>query len=112
MIQVKVTRKKDYPSLIDSIEISGHAESGPYGYDLVCAGVSAVSIGMVNAVLTLSETDIKVEQGGEGGYLKVDLQSLPINKEMEKAQLLLEGMLISLQSIEMEYGKFIRIEES
>lgn len=107
MIQVTVKRKdRD----IQSIELSGHAESGPYGYDLVCAGVSAVSIGTVNAVMELSEIDLKVEQGGEGGYLMIAFPELLNNKEMEKAQLLLEGMLVSLISIENEYGEFIRIK--
>ena len=108
MIRVTVKRKDDK---IQSIELSGHAESGPYGYDLVCAGVSAVSIGTVNAVMELSEIDLKVEQGGKGGYLMIAFPELLRNKEMEKAQLLLEGMLVSLISIENEYGEFIRIKD-
>ena len=108
MIRVTVKRKDDK---IQSIELSGHAESGPYGFDLVCAGVSAVSIGTVNAVMELSEIDLKVEQGGKGGYLMIAFSELLCNKEMEKAQLLLEGMLISLISIENEYGEFIRIKD-
>ena len=28
--------------------LSGHAESGPYGHDLVCAAVSALTIGTAN----------------------------------------------------------------
>jgi hypothetical protein len=108
MIQVTVERQG---SLILLIEISGHAESGPYGYDLVCAGVSAVSIGAVNAVMELSAIDLKVEQGGEGGYLKIAFPEMLLDNKMEKAQLLLEGMLVSLRSIENEYGEFIRIDD-
>lgn len=108
MIRVTVKRKDDK---IQSIELSGHAESGPYGYDLVCAGVSAVSIGAVNAVTELSEIDLKVEQGGKGGYLMIAFPELLCNKEMEKAQLLFEGMLVSLISIENEYGELIRIND-
>ncbi|MHA6252126.1 ribosomal-processing cysteine protease Prp [Oceanobacillus sp. CAU 1775] len=109
MIRVTVKRKDNF---IQSIELSGHAESGPYGYDLVCAGVSAVSIGTVNAVMELSEVNLEIEQGGEGGYLKVAFPKMHDDKESEKAQLLFEGMLVSLKSIENEYGKFIRIIES
>src|SRR5690625_2519829 len=108
VIQVTVWRQNQS---IRSIEISGHAESGPYGHDLVCAGVSAVSIGAVNAVMELSDIDVKVEQGGKGGYLKIALPALLRDKEMEKAQLLLEGMLVSLRTIENEYGEFIRIDD-
>ena len=35
---------------IESILIKGHANCGDYGKDLVCAGVSAVSVGALNAL--------------------------------------------------------------
>lgn len=108
MIHVIVVRKEN---LIFSIELSGHAESGPYGYDLVCAAVSGVSMGMINAVMKLTEMDLNIEQGGEGGYLKVTFPTLQPNNELEKAQLLLEGMLVSLKSIELDYGEFIQLQE-
>ena len=108
MIQVKVTRNEE---LLESIEMTGHAGSGPYGYDLVCAAVSGISIGAVNAVMGLTDIDLKVKQGGYGGYLKVTFPSSS-HPDMDKAQLLLEGMLVSLKSIEMEYGKFIKIHEN
>lgn len=108
MIKVTVFRKKD---LIKAFELSGHAESGPYGYDLVCAGVSAVSIGAINAVLTLCEVDLDIEQSDDGGYLYVTIPDSIGSKKMERVQLLFEGMLISLSSIEQEYQPFITIED-
>ncbi|MFC2948477.1 ribosomal-processing cysteine protease Prp [Virgibacillus sediminis] len=107
MIQVTVFRSNNQ---IESFELSGHADSGPYGYDLVCAGVSAVSIGAVNAVMELCETDLEIEQGGEGGYLHVEIPRSLKGEKREKAMLLFEGMLVSLKSIEAEYGQFIRLE--
>ncbi|MBM7597818.1 uncharacterized protein YsxB (DUF464 family) [Virgibacillus halotolerans] len=106
MIQVTVYRSNN---LMTGFELSGHAESGPYGYDLVCAGVSAVSIGTVNAVTELCEADLEIEQGAEGGYLLVSLPKSLQGEKMEKVQLLFEGMLISLKSIEQEYRQFIHI---
>ena len=94
---------------ITAFELSGHAESGPYGYDLVCAGVSAVSIGAVNAVMELCDTNMEIEQGAEGGYLHVTLPKRLPFEQMEKVQLLFKGMLISLKSIELEYSQFIKI---
>ena len=109
MIQVTVYRTKD--ENIRSFEISGHAESGPYGYDLVCAGVSAVSIGAVKAVLELCDIDLEIKQGEEGGYLAVNIPNNLSPDERDKVQLLFEGMLISLKAIEMEYNKFIQIRQ-
>jgi hypothetical protein len=106
MIKVIVSRSNNE---ITTFELSGHAESGPYGYDLVCAAVSAVSIGTVNAAAVLGETDLEIKQGDEGGYLYVRIPDTLPNDKMEKIQLLFEGMIISLKSIEAEYNKFIKI---
>ncbi|MFD2046212.1 ribosomal-processing cysteine protease Prp [Ornithinibacillus salinisoli] len=106
MIQVTVSKENNQ---ITAFELSGHAESGPYGYDLVCAGVSAVSFGSINAVMALCNIDLEIEQGKEGGYLRVQVPH-SLNKEiMEKTQTLLEGMIISLETIEREYSQFIKI---
>ena len=108
MINVTLFRKDNK---IMGFELSGHANSGPYGYDLVCAGVSAVTFGAVNAILMLSELDLDIEQADDGGYLHVTLPDYVEAEAMEKAQLLLEGLLISLQTIEREYSQFINIQE-
>jgi|SRR5699024_2792713 len=108
MINVIICRKNDN---IESFEISGHANSGPYGYDLVCAGVSAVSFGAVNAALRLSETELEITQGGEGGYLSVSIPSEATAEQKEKIYQTFEVMFISLQTIEREYNQFIQIEE-
>ncbi|MFC4558945.1 ribosomal-processing cysteine protease Prp [Virgibacillus kekensis] len=107
MIKVTVYRKGN---LISNFELSGHAESGPYGYDLVCAGVSAVSFGAVNAVMELCESELEVEQGSQGGYLRVFIPDDIDQITMDKIQLLFEGMLVSLKTIEQEYSEFISIQ--
>jgi uncharacterized protein len=106
MINVTVYRDNNQ---IKSFELSGHAESGPYGYDLVCAGVSAVSFGAVNAVLKMTDIDLEIEQG-EGGYLRVTIPDSVETESKEKVQLLFEGMIISLETIERDYNQFIRIQ--
>lgn len=95
---------------ITAFEISGHANSGPYGYDLVCAAVSAVSFGAVNAVFELCQMELEIEQVGEGGYLFVTIpKSYPLRLK-QKAQLIFEAMVVSLQTIERDYNKFIQIK--
>lgn len=107
MINVTIYRSDNQ---ITAFELTGHADSGPYGYDLVCAGVSAVSIGAVNAAMELCQTELEIEQGNDGGYLHVILPESLDGEQKEKAQLLFEGMLISLKSIEIEYNQFITIQ--
>ncbi|SDI92833.1 ribosomal-processing cysteine protease Prp [Salimicrobium halophilum] len=89
-------------------EISGHAESGPYGQDLVCAAVSGVTFGATNALMEVADCDPEIEQGGEGGYLKVTLTGEDRTKE--QAQTLLEGLLISLRTIEQDNSQYITIK--
>ncbi|RFA34536.1 hypothetical protein CAI16_10895 [Virgibacillus dokdonensis] len=108
MIQVIVFREDEQ---IRAFELSGHAESGPYGYDLVCAGVSAVSVGSINAVLALCEVDLDINQSDNGGYLHVTIPDSISSEEMRRVQLLFEGMLVSLSSIEQDYGQFITIQD-
>lgn len=106
MINISIFRENNQ---IIAFELSGHAESGPYGYDLVCAGVSAVSFGAVNGIHALCNIDLEIEQVDDGGYLYVALPPDISTEVNDQAQLLLEAMIISLQTIEREYSQFIKI---
>ncbi|WP_053219036.1 ribosomal-processing cysteine protease Prp [Virgibacillus senegalensis] len=109
MIKVTVYRKHGN---IHAFELSGHADSVSEGYDLVCAGVSAVSFGSVNAVIRLCEMEPIIEQAGEeGGYLRMELPDNLTDETKTKAYLLLEGMMVSLKAIARDYGKYITISE-
>ncbi len=48
MIQSNSKTKDNH---IVNLKISGHANSGEYGKDLVCAGVSTASIGALNMLV-------------------------------------------------------------
>jgi len=108
MIKVDVYRRSKQ---IHAFRISGHANSGPYGYDLVCAGVSAVSFGAVNAVIKLCKVDLKIDQAGDGGYLYIEIPSSLPDEKAKDTQLIFEAMLVSLQTIERDYRKFIQIKD-
>lgn len=105
MITVKV--KKGQSGRIHSFEMSGHAQFDEYGKDLVCAGASAVSFGALNAIMELTDSQPVIEQGSEGGYLKAVFS----DDEIEDAniQLILNTMIVSLKTIEQDYGEYIKI---
>lgn len=94
---------------IASFTLSGHANFAKKGSDIVCAGVSAVSFGAVNAIMSLTDVEPEIEQGREGGYLRCTIPGNLSLESEEKVQLLLNGMLISLQTIERDYGKYMKI---
>lgn len=104
---IKVTITRTGTEKINSFEISGHAFYGDPGHDIVCAGVSAVSVGTVNAVHELTGVEPEIET--RNGFLRcVVPENLPEDIH-EKVQLLLEGMVVQLRSIEEQYGKNIKI---
>ncbi|TLS39250.1 ribosomal-processing cysteine protease Prp [Pseudalkalibacillus caeni] len=110
MIQFKVQRGEEQQ--VEAFSLSGHADAGPHGHDIVCAGVSAVSFGAVNAIESLCGVQLEVEMEQDGGFLRCGVPGGLDPETEEKVQLLLEGMLVSIQSIAEEYGKYIKISYS
>ncbi|WP_062198891.1 ribosomal-processing cysteine protease Prp [Massilibacterium senegalense] len=110
MVIIRINRKNH--TFVQSFAMSGHAESGPYGQDLVCAAVSAVSIGTINAIHTLTGVNLVTDIEEDGGFIRCDVPNNLSKETFDNVQLLLEGMIVSLKSIEEEYGKFIQIKEN
>lgn len=107
MIRVNISK---HPSgKISSFTMEGHAEFAEHGKDLVCAAATAVSFGALNAILSLTEADLQIDQGEEGGFLRCVVPGNLSENEQEKVQLLLESMIVSLQTIERDYGEYIKI---
>ena len=98
MIKVNIFRTGDQ---VLGIEITGHAESAEYGKDLVCAGVSAVAVGLNNA---LDAKGIKCDCVAEPGYFKLDLK-----ENTEIAQVILFTGIEQLKTIQENYSKYIRV---
>ncbi|WP_100404966.1 ribosomal-processing cysteine protease Prp [Bacillus solitudinis] len=108
MITVSIERNQSND--IVSFTMSGHADSGPHGHDLVCAGASAVSFGSVNAIAALCGVELDIDIENEGGFLRCLVPSELDPRTFEKVQLLLEGMRVALQSMAEEYSDYIEIK--
>ncbi|NCA96506.1 MAG: ribosomal-processing cysteine protease Prp [Methanomicrobia archaeon] len=98
MITVKYVTDK---SQFKSITVTGHALANVKGKDLVCAAVSAVTIGAINALQNPQDFTIIVDEG------HVEVQAL--RNILAHDQIVLDTMLISLKSIEESYAKYIKI---
>lgn len=108
MIRVHVDRDRESGAIL-AFRIDGHALFAEKGKDIVCAGVSAVTVGTVNAV----ESVIGVELDAlmDEGKLHVSVPAdIPADR-YGSLQLLLESMVVMLQTIEESYGAHIRIQE-
>jgi uncharacterized protein YsxB (DUF464 family) len=106
MIRVTINRTKT--GAIRSFTMEGHADFARRGEDIVCAGASAVSIGTINAIEALTGVVPEIEQG-ESGFLRCTFPESIAADVQEKVQLLLEAMVVSLQTIERDYGRHIKI---
>lgn len=90
---------------VTSFGMEGHAMFDEYGKDLVCAGASAVVFGSVNAILNMTGANPAIEMDEESGSLRFKAD----DPDNDKMQILLEGMIISLKTIEEEYGEHITL---
>lgn len=94
----------------NGFEISGHALSDVYGRDLVCAGASAIAFGAVNAIAHITGVNPTIDQGAEGGYLKVTMPE-DLNKETyDLLQVVMNTMVTQFYTMTASYSDFIELK--
>ena len=85
-----------------SLEVRGHANFDEYGKDLICASVSSIMFGFMNALDALDE-EIQIQQ--------LTNQITVINhSSSNKVQDYFELVMMQLKTIEESYGDFIKVE--
>ena len=99
-IQINKTNNK-YSSLI----VSGHSNYDEHGKDIVCAGVSAIVTGGLNALI--NENKMKISYKVNDGYVNVDVLDIMD----EKLQLIMDVIIVQLKTIEESYKKYVKINE-
>ena len=100
---VKVDIVRNHNSKINKIKVWDHAGSGDYGFDLVCAGVSAIMIGALNAF----------DQMSLPAKLIMDPSPLICIDWLgsDEGQEMMEIIYIQLKTIEEQYSNYIVIKE-
>lgn len=85
----------------------GHSGYAERGEDIVCAAVSALT---QTAYLGVSELiGIEAEVFQKGGELRVMLPAGSDPEKREKAELILETMLLGLRSVEEKYSDYLKV---
>ena len=95
---IKVVKKDNI------ITISGHANSGEYGKDIVCASVSSIIYTTINALKKIKESSLEVEDNSS--------MTIKVLAEDEIVKILIENMMELLKSIEEDYPKNLNVKES
>ena len=96
MIKVNIVKEK---SKYKKITILGHAMYDDYGKDIVCAAVSMLLTNTANSIEQFTSSFAGAE--AEDGTFSLVLKN-PID---DKAKLLIDSMILGLNSIQSEYGK-------
>ncbi|MGG3573779.1 ribosomal-processing cysteine protease Prp [Bacillus gobiensis] len=111
MIQATINRSVNSREIV-SFSLSGHADFAEHGQDLVCAGASAVVIGAINAVEAVADIKPVLEMSHDGGYVHFEFPAEYDHSAFQKAQLLLEGMIVSLETIERDYQDYLQLKQN
>ncbi|KRN59123.1 ribosomal-processing cysteine protease Prp [Limosilactobacillus secaliphilus] len=89
-----------------AFKLTGHANAGDYGHDIVCAAVSVLSISTVNGLTKVVHDHPEVERdAADGGYLLVT----HIDPGHD-AQILMNTFLNAMEDIQEQYPNFVRIK--
>ena len=104
MIHVQVTQSGylEPRSVVERILVQGHAGSGEYGHDLVCAAVSALMINFINSVETLCHIDLAPIV--RSGFIDVRVS------DDANIQLLARSLLVGLTGISTEHAEWIQVQ--
>ncbi len=106
MIKITIERRQADDAII-AFQAEGHAHFADYGNDIVCAGVSAVTFGTVNAIMKLTECKPEVKMK-ESGWFAMRLPESAKDR-WPQIQLLLESMVVMLETIQASYGDHVQI---
>ncbi|MEY8462464.1 ribosomal-processing cysteine protease Prp [Streptococcus merionis] len=109
MIQARFTRQHD--GRLQHVQISGHAGSGPYGYDIVCAAVSALAINFINSLTEIVRVQAEVEINEiDGGFISVTLPNQLEPLTSQNAQLLFEAFLLGMNNLSDNASDFVKTQ--
>lgn len=90
-------------------DVSGHAGYANHGQDIVCAGVSMIVINTINSIETFTNGQIVIENDEDLGLIKCLCLNVKNNEEPKDVILLLNSMVLGLESIQNEYKEHIKI---
>lgn len=83
-------------------ELSGHAGSGVYGSDIVCAAVSSAAYMVANTVTEV--LSVEADADVRDGYMKFSFSS-----GNSVAEAVLDGLELHLRELEKEYPKKLKV---
>ena len=104
----RVTIFRDPNGAYRGFLVSGHSGYANAGEDIVCAGISALTINTVNALDQLTDARFALDSDAKDGRINVRFHEPPTHD----AELLMHAMILGLQGIQKDYGnEFLVLED-
>lgn len=107
MIEIKIeTLNGDFKK----ISIDGHANAGKYGSDIVCAAVSVLAQGVINAMIKALDNRKDFFNLNDEGRIVVNIPNDIDDIQKLKIQTLADVWMINFDDLSKTYSKNIRLE--
>jgi len=106
---IKVCVYRDRKNNVIRYTVEGHANAAEYGKDIVCASISILAQTAVLALYELLDIDVNYEM--KEGWLSCQLPEFLPEQIREKANLILETMIIGIRGTQEMYKEFIEFHD-
>ncbi len=106
---INITIFKTYGE-IKGFEISGHSDYSEAGSDIVCSAVSSIANSTVVGLCEVLCIQASVRIDEDKGYLKCTVPKVVEDKNKKCVQTLLFTMQRSLEYIQKDYKKYVKLE--
>ena len=107
MTSIKFFKRNDQ---FVGLECSGHTGYAEYDKDILCASLSGIiQSGILGFDKVLGIKGI-MSRRDKDGYIKVELPHVLDQEKIDKAQILLETLLVSVQDLQEGYSSYISME--
>ena len=101
----KVTIYTDQNNECVAFNVNGHAGYAEEGEDIVCAGISILTINTINSIEAFTEAEFTLDSDEESGMI-----DFKITKSTDESTLLLEALLLGLETMAENYSEYIDLK--
>ena len=103
MTHITVYRTNQLPV---GIRVEGHAGYADAGADIVCAGISVLTINFINSVESFTDDKFEVNSDEEGAVIDFKFTDVP----SDKSRLLFDSLVLGLRDLQNENKDFISLD--
>lgn len=93
-------------------KIEGHSGYSEHGSDIVCAAISVLVFNTVNSITEFTNEEIYIHKmDPEQGLFDCEFPKRKLQSASEQAELLLNAMILGLNTIQKTYGeRYIKVK--